>query len=830
MIAKIKIMVTAAILSVLSAIADDKSFGDGLLPELLQQCDINNDGRIDIEERQAIKSSLKIMRAIRRNQTENGVVVSDNTRQIIQEEIRKGIEQRRADEFAQISGHDEVLSHKEFGLIPVFSGASPERINVLFKSLDNDKSGDVNFDEFIAHLRSYDGKLGIPKENTGSANGDLDREDVDAGNTESGAILANDGDILTGNNKAREIFNFADEDLTIEDRPQVSLGLVNRVEKLVVREDLQRYIAVFNESVKDVPVSIRGVEREYGLVAEKKYKNVIRGFSFSAGKAIANGLSKRADIKYIVADSKISTFTQNVSTSLDRVDSDLLVEIDNQDNDLLSRVNVAVLDTGIDDDHPDLNVIGGKRFYYSNTGLASDNSYDDNHGHGTFVAGIIGAIDNTIGTVGVSPGVGLYAVKVLDSNGNGYTSVIIEGLDHIVGLNLDEDETNDIHVANLSIGGDYNRVLNDAVQEVIDKGVVCVVAAGNSSADSANFSPASAPNAITVSAFVDSDGKLGGLGASTAYGGDDYFASFSNYGSSIDICAPGVDILGPVPGGYIRASGTSFAAPHVSGAAALYIANSSNPYRGETGINAVKVVEQAILDDAWRSGELEYLLGGDPDGIAEPLLSVGRLKLNSETSNTSPEILISDPINGVRFRADEAIALSGMANDKEDGSLSQFINWRSNVDGDLGVGENLLVILSEGLHMITAEVSDSADLESSISVTIEVIPGNTSDKRMFVSQAKLSSFGGRLSDKHLSANLSLVDDSKRPVTDARVTMKIINQTSGTVYSREEVTDTTGSVVFSLKNIKLGFYTLQVSKIEKNGFDWDGQYPSASIAK
>ena len=828
MISKTKIVATAASLSVLSAIANDKSFGDGLLPELLQQYDINDDGLIDVEERQAIKSSRKIMRATRRAEVKKGLVISDDKRRIIQEEIHKRIKQRRTDKFAEISGHDEVLSHKEFESIPVFSDTFPERIDALFKRLDSDESGDVNFDEFNARLRSYGGELEITVVNTGGSNGNSDL--VGGSSSDSMPILADSGDIPIGNTTARETLNLAAGDLTIRDRLQVSPNFIKGAKKFGNPENLKRYIAVFNEKVKDVPASIRGIEKKHGVAAEKKYKNVIRGFSFSAEKTIANGLSQRADIKYVVADSHISTFSQIVSTALDRVDSEFLVGIDNQDNDILNLVNVAVLDTGIDADNPDLNLIGGQRFYYSDTGLTSDNNYNDSYGHGTLVAGIIGAIDNTIGSVGVSPGVGLYAVKVLDDNGRGYTSVIIEGLDHIVGLNLDEDATNDIHVANLSIGGVYNRALNDAIQEVIDKGIVCVVAAGNSSADSADFSPASAPNAITVSAFADSDGKPGGLGASTSYGSDDYFAGFSNYGSSIDICAPGVDIFGPIPGGYVRASGTSFAAPHVSGAAAFYIANSLNPYRGEIGMNAVKVVEQAILDGAWRFGEPEYLLGGDSDGIPEPVLSVGRLKLNSETPNTSPNIVISNPTNGARFSADEQITLSGMANDKEDGSRSQLINWSSNINGNLGMGESLSVSLSEGLHVITAEVSDSADLWSSSSVTIEVIPVVTPDNRIIVSQIKLSSFGGRLSDKHLSATLKLVDDSKRPVTGARVTVKLINQTSGTVYNREEITDSTGSVFFRLKNINSGAYTLQISRIEKSGFDWDGEYPSNSLTK
>lgn len=816
------LVATVISLSALSAIANEKSFGDGLLPELLHQYDINNDGLIDVEERQAIKATLKIMRTTRRVEIEKDkeLGISADERRIIQKDIRDRIAHRRADEFAKISGHDEVLSRQEFELIPAFDTASPERIDALFKRLDSDDNGEVNLNEFVSRLRNYSNQFNI------DANSNLVSDAI----SDQFAVVANKGDVSTDDIMVTDTLAFANSTLTITDAPEVALGLAKKTQKTGVKPVHQRYIAVFNETVRDIPASIKAIEKRHGLVAEKKYKNVIRGFSFSGGKDNAAGLSQRADIKYVVPDSKIFTFAQILPTGVDRVDTDLLVGIDNQDNDVINQINVAVLDTGIDADHADLRVLGGKRFYSSATGIASDNNYNDDHGHGTFVAGIIGAIDNSIGTVGVCPGVGLYAVKVLDSNGVGYTSVIMEGLDHIIGLNRDGDVTNDIYVANLSIGGGYNRALNDAIQEVIDSGIVCVVAAGNNAADSANYSPASAPNAITVSAFADSDGMPGGLGSPTSSGGDDYFASFSNYGSSIDICAPGVDIYGPIPGGYIRASGTSFAAPHVSGAAALYLANSSHPYRGETGMKAVKVVEQAILDSAWRFGEPGFLLGEDPDGIPEPVLNIARLELNNETPNSSPNVLILDPIGGSVFNVDEQITLSGAANDNEDGSLSQSINWSSSVDGNLGMGETLLVGLSEGFHVITAEVWDSTNMWSSSSVMVEVLPVAKPDGTMVVSSIKFSSFGGRSSNKHLSATLKLVDDSGRSVTDAQVIVRIINQDRGTVYTRDGVTDSRGSAVFSIKNAKPGNYTLQVISITKNGLEWNGEFPSNSIQK
>jgi subtilisin family serine protease len=142
--------------------------------------------------------------------------------------------------------------------------------------------------------------------------------------------------------------------------------------------------------------------------------------------------------------------------------------------------------------------------------------------------------------------------------------------------------------------------------------VTYVVAAGNSAADANNFRPATYEEVITVSALADFDGKSGGLGAPTCRTDvDDTFANFSNYGSDVDIIAPGVCILSTWnDGGYNTISGTSMASPHVAGAAALYKAN--NP--GATPLQ----VKQALIN----AGTTDWNNSDDPDGIKEPLLNV----------------------------------------------------------------------------------------------------------------------------------------------------------------------------------------------------------------
>jgi streptogramin lyase len=279
----------------------------------------------------------------------------------------------------------------------------------------------------------------------------------------------------------------------------------------------------------------------------------------------------------------------------------------NGEDDLRVDADVAVIDTGIDYQNPDLSV--GSRTD-CHTGTCVENSGTDGSSHGTHVAGTIAAIDNNLGVVGMAPGARLWAVKVLGDGGSGSESAVIAGVDWVTA------HASQIEVANMSLGSFYEMpALETAVTTSIESGVVYAVAAGNWNADAKYISPAKNPNVITVSALADYDGLPGSKSAPTcdSYGTDDQKASFSDYGPLVDVVAPGTCILSTVPGSkYALYSGTSMATPHVAGAAAI-LASQKNP-SNKAEVEAIRSTIVTAGNKGWTDTS--------GDGIQEPLLDV----------------------------------------------------------------------------------------------------------------------------------------------------------------------------------------------------------------
>lgn len=331
----------------------------------------------------------------------------------------------------------------------------------------------------------------------------------------------------------------------------------------------QPYIVAFAPNTPAPAALARGLASNNGFKLDFVYQHAIKGFAAQLNPLQVQILSRIPGIT-IEPDEETKISSQTIPLNVQRIGTlnNATAKIDGSDERV--NVNVAVLDTGIDYTHPDLNVVGG----YNCTSTNQSDYYDYN-GHGTHVAGTIGALDNTIGVVGVAPGAKLWSVRVFNSGGTGRTSWLLCGLDWVA------QNAGTIQVANYS-GGQRGTgsascdsdSLHMAVCSVVNAGVPLVVAAGNDGTNASMTLPAAYPQVITVGAIVDTDGKPGGQGPPTGYGSDDTRASFSNYGAAVTLYAPGVNVLSTLPGnrtGYL--SGTSQAAPHVTGAAALYLAD-----------------------------------------------------------------------------------------------------------------------------------------------------------------------------------------------------------------------------------------------------------------
>ena len=366
------------------------------------------------------------------------------------------------------------------------------------------------------------------------------------------------------------------------------------------------YIVTLEAGV-DPPQVAQGMAAEYGGRASHVYQRALPGFSFEGSADGAARLARDPQVRSVVPDRRVGTTVQTVPTGLRRIDGPLSGTVSGNGGGVVD-VDIAVIDTGIDLDHPDLNVAGG-------VNCSTGTGYDDDNGHGTHVAGTAAARDNRVGVVGVAPGARLWAVRVLDGSGSGNWSSVICGVDWVTA------HAADIEVANLSLAGPgpqgscNDGALREAICRSVESGVTYIAAAGNSAVDVSGQVPGSFPEVITVSALSDYDGLPGGLGKATCMPGqDDTLADFSNYGAGVDLIAPGVCIKSTWKGGgYNTTSGTSMASPHVTGAAALYL--SDHPGASPAAVaSALKA-----------AGNLLWNPVGDRDKTKETLLNVDAL-------------------------------------------------------------------------------------------------------------------------------------------------------------------------------------------------------------
>jgi subtilisin family serine protease len=361
-----------------------------------------------------------------------------------------------------------------------------------------------------------------------------------------------------------------------------------------VGDAADRYIVVLEDDVESPSQVASGMEQRRDLEVGFVYSNALEGFSAAIPEDDLAAVRADPRVDYVERDTMVHAVGQTLPWGIDKIGADESTTLAGDGSGAVSGVNAYIIDTGIyrgptspRKRYRDLNVVnhidftGGKK----NT---------DCNGHGTHTAGTVAAKDNARAVVGVAPGAPLTGVKVLGCEGFGPAATVIEGIDWVTedvkGADGVADTADDKKpaIATLSLSGEPHQALDDAVRTSAASGVFYSVAAGNEGGRACDYSPAAAGRTWDGTKWIYDNGIV----TTAAVRIDREETGSSNYGSCVDLWAPGVDILSTKnKGGLSTMSGTSMAAAHVGGTAALHL--SSNAGAAPAAVEDILKVDAA---------------------------------------------------------------------------------------------------------------------------------------------------------------------------------------------------------------------------------------------
>ncbi|WP_375746422.1 S8 family serine peptidase [Corallococcus interemptor] len=494
--------------------------------------------------------------------------------------------------------------------------------------------------------------------------------------------------------------------------PESDSEQIGQTAQMIRRERAipNEYIVVLRDSAQEVRrQGAADIARELTSLTSgrvlRTYEHSIRGFLANMSEAEARRLLSDPRVAYVQENGLIhvSATQTNATWGIDRIDQrDLPRNSSYTYNVDGTGVHAYVIDTGIRQTHTEFTGRIGNGYDF----IDNDSDPSDCHGHGTHVSGTVGGT-----TWGVAKKVTLHGVRVLDCTGYGNDAQVIGGIDWVAANHVKPA------VANMSLGDVGIQAIDDATERLIAAGVTTVVAAGNDSANACNYSPARAPNAITVGSTTSSDAR----------------SSFSNYGTCVDIFAPGSSITSASNSGNSSStsmSGTSMASPHVAGAAALYL--SANP----TATPAQ--VRDALVDNA-TPNKVTSPGTGSPNKLLYTLFITG----GGGSDTTPPTTSITSPAGGATLSG--TASLSASATDNVGVSRVEFYAGTTLLGtataSPYSISWNTATV-ANGTYALTTKAYDAANnvgTSSTVSVTVNNGTGSCSITEQLLANAGFES-------------------------------------------------------------------------------------------